>query len=268
MKKLIALSMVALLLTACSTSKQNIVYLSDLSSETSGKLPMKFQSVTIQPDDELMINVSSEIPGATSIFNLPFNNVSAKNELPDNNNVMKFQTYIVPPSGDIMFPQLGKIHVAGMTTTALAEYLEKRISETVDNPIVRVDIINFKVQVAGAVKTPGTIEVKGERFTVLDALAAVGDAVTEARRDNVLVIREQDGETTYHRIDLTDSRTLNSPYFYLKQNDVVYVEPGERIKDKLTYGEKRTFNVSLASIIVSSCSVVASIVVAVLVSNK
>lgn len=259
--------MAALMLSACRSSKQNIVYMSDLQSSLTGKLPMKFQSVTIQPDDELMINVSSEIPGATAAYNLPFNSTTLSSELPENSTLLKYQTYIVNPAGTIEFPLLGKIHVVGMTTTQLAEYLKKRVSETVDNPIVRVEIINFKVQVTGAVKDPGTVNVKGERFTVLDALASVGDAVTEARRDNILIIREQDGETTYHRIDLTDSRSYNSPYFYLRQNDIVYVEPGERIKDKLTYGDKRTFNVSLASIIVSSCSVIASLVVAIVVSK-
>lgn len=262
MKKLYVVSLIMVLLASCSTSKQNIVYLSDLTESKAGKLDIKFQPITIQPDDELMINVSSEIPGATAVFNLPFNNSTTKDELPENSTLLRIQTYIVNASGDITFPMLGKIHVMGMTTSQLAEYLEKRVSETVDNPVVRVELINFKVQVAGAVKDPGTVNVKGERFTVLDALAAVGDAQTEARRDNVLVIREQDGETTYHRIDLTDSRTFESPYFYLRQNDVVYVEPGDRQKDKLTYGEKRTFNVSLASIIVSSCSVIASIIVA------
>lgn len=262
MKKLIALSMLVLLLASCSTSKQNIVYMSDLAESTSGKLPMKFNALTIQPDDELMINVASEIPGATAMYNLPFNNSLTREELPENVTTLKIQTYVVNSLGDINFPMLGKIHVAGMTTTALADYIEKRVSETVDNPMVRVELLNFKVQVAGAVKEPTTIPVRGERFTVLDALAAAGDATIEARRDNVLVIREQDGETTYHRIDLTDSRSYNSPYFYLHQNDVVYVEPGDRQKDKLTYGDKRTFNVSLASIIVSSCSVIASLIVA------
>jgi polysaccharide export outer membrane protein len=149
-----------------------------------------------------------------------------------------------------------------MTTSGLAEYLAKRIGETVENPIVRVELVNFKVQVTGDVKDPQTIKVSSERFTILDAIAAAGDFNVSGRRDNVLVIREEDGEVTYHRIDLSNSKALESPYYYLRQNDVIYVEPGQLKKDELTYSPRRTFNVSLASILVSSASVIASLVIA------
>lgn len=236
--------------------------MSDVAGERHGSLALEPQPLKIRPSDELMINVSSEIAGATAAYNLPFNNTSTKVEIPEQNTIIRFQTYLVDKSGDILFPILGKIHVGGLTTMQLAEYLTKRISETVENPMVRVELVNFKVQVAGEVKEPQTLDVRTERFTVLDALAAAGDMTVQGRRDNVLLIRQEDGEVTYHRIDLNNAKSWESPYFYLQQNDVIYVEPGELRKNEQSYNEKRSFNLTLTSIIVSSCSVIASLVIA------
>ncbi len=262
MKRILYFLFITLLLTGCSASKQNITYLSDLSESNDGVLGVKYKPLTIQVDDELVINVSSEVPTATTVYNLPFNNTTYKEEIPLQNTQIKFQTYIVNSTGDIQFPILGKVHAAGMTTSGLAEYLKERIGETVENPIVRVELVNFKVQVTGDVKDPQTIKVSSERFTILDAIAAAGDFNVSGRRDNVLVIREEDGEVKYHRVDLSNSKALESPYYYLRQNDVIYVEPGQLKKDELTYSPRRTFNVSIASILVSSASVIASLVIA------
>jgi polysaccharide biosynthesis/export protein len=263
MKKI--LGSIILLLTICScstTSKQNIVYFSDLSQSNEGAITVEKRPIKIASNDELVINVSSEVPEASAIYNLPFNNTSMKSEIPEQSTLIRFQTFIVGPSGYIHFPVLGKIHVAGMTTEQLADYLTQRIGETVENPVVRVELVNFKVQVTGEVKEPQTIAVPTERFTVLDAIAGAGDMTVTGRRDNVLVIRQEDGEITYHRLDLTDSKCMQSPYFYLQQNDVVYVEPGEVRKEELTYTSRRNFNVTVASILVSACSVIASLVIA------
>jgi polysaccharide export outer membrane protein len=262
MKKIFAILVLGLLLTSCSSTKENVVYLRDLNESTSGTLPYSYQPIKLQAQDELVINVSSEIPGATASYNLPFNNINTRGELPEQNTVQKYQTYIVNNAGDITFPILGKIHVAGMTTMDLADYLTKRISENVENPVVRVDLLSFKVQVTGAVNSPRSVSTGNERMTVLEAITAAGDVKIGARYDNVLIIREENGEVQYHRINLTDSKSITSPYYYLKQNDVVYVEPGETIKQQLTYNSKRSFNMTTASLIVSTCSVIASLIIA------
>ncbi len=257
------LALLGALLVSCSTSKQNIVLMSDLEASAQGKLPLSAPELRIQPDDELAINVSAEVPAAAAIYNMPLNTNVPRTDL--NATVTasgRIQTYRVTKAGDITFPVLGKLHVAGMTTSALADMLIKRISENVENPIVTVELVNFEVKVTGDVKEPTVIRPDKERFTVLDAIAAAGDINVPGRRDNVLVIREENGETTYHRLDLTDSRTWDPQYYYLRQNDVVYVEPGPNRKDELTYNARRTFNVSLASIIVSAASVLTSLVIA------
>lgn len=256
------LSLLLLLLASCSASKQNIVMMSDLQGSQSGKLALRAPELTIQADDELAINVSSEVPAASAPYNLPINVNTAKEDLANQMDTRRLQTYRVNKSGDIVFPVLGRLHVAGMTTAAVAEMLAGKIAENVENPVVTVELMNFEIKVTGDVKTPQIIRSSKERMTVIDAIAAAGSINVQGRRDNVLVIREKDGETTYHRIDLTDSRTWNPEYFYLRQNDIVYVEPGPSRIDELTYNNRRSFNVSLASIIVSSCSVIASLIIA------
>ena len=244
-KNIAAICLLILLMGSCTSSKQNIVYMSDLQQKQSGAMPVKYEPLKIRPDDELVINVSSEVPAATAIYNLPFNNTSYKNEIPLQNTTVRFQTYIVNNQGDITFPVLGKIKVGGMTTTELADYLYKRISETVENPVVRVELVNFKVQVLGSVNAPGTVNLTSERVTILDAVARAGDLRTGGRRDNVLVMREENGEVKYQRLDLTSSDIVNSPYYYLKQNDVVYVQPNKVRAGQSTINENSVKSVSL-----------------------
>lgn len=257
------LALAGALLASCSSSKQNIVMMSDLEASQQGKLPLSAPELRIQPDDELAINVTAEVPAAAAIYNMPINNNTTRGQLVETiNTAGRVQTYRVNKTGDINFPVLGKLHVAGMTTSNLADMLINRISENVENPLVTVELVNFEVKVTGDVKEPGVLKPDKERFTVLDAIAAAGDITVPGRRDNVMVIREENGETTYHRINLTDTKTWTAEYFFLRQNDVVYVEPGPNRKDELTYNERRSFNVSLASIIVSSASVLTSLVIA------
>lgn len=236
----------------------------DTQAFTNGKLPLQAPELIIEPDDELAINVTAEISAAAAIYNLPINQSTNRDALASSINTQgRTQTYRVNKQGDINFPVLGKLHVAGMTTTGLADMLIERISANVENPMVTVELVNFEVKVTGDVKEPQVIKPNKERFTVMDAIAAAGDINVPGRRDNVMVIRESNGETTYHRIDLTDSKTWDPNYYYLRQNDVVYVEPGPNRVDELTYNERRSFNVSLASIIVSAASVLTSLVIAI-----
>ena len=123
-------------------------------------------------------------------------------------------------------------------------------------------MINFTVNVMGEVRAPQRMVVGKERFTVLDALAAAGDLTEYGKRDNVLVIRTENGKSTYHRINLTDGSIYASPFFYLQQNDVVYVEPNKIKVDNSKYNQFAAFKLSQASTIVSVASVIASLVIA------
>ena len=155
----------------------------------------------------------------------------------------------------IQIPVLGEIKATGMSTDELAAVIKNRVSEQVKDPFVRVEMINFTVNVMGEVKAPQRMVVGKERFTVLDALAAAGDLTEYGKRDNVLVIRTENGKSTYHRLNLTDG-------FYLQQNDVVYVEPNKIKVDNSKYNQFSAFKLSQISTVVGVASVIASLVIA------
>ena len=175
---------------------------------------------------------------------------------------MQNQTYVVNSDGDIYFPVLGKIHVSGMTTEQLQAYLTERISHDVEDPVVNVRIANFEVVVGGEVKSPKKIRVNRNRYSVLDALGDAGDPTEYGERSNVLLVREENGRREYHRLNLNSSDILSSPYFYLQQNDYIYVEPNAVRQANSKYNQHNSFKLSVISTIVSASSVVASLVIA------
>ncbi len=252
---------VAIMLVSCSTNTTSLTYFEDIKRVESGVLSSGSYDVKIIPDDELFISVTSFIPSATAAYNLPLSNPATREDMQITTQPQQ-QCYIVDKNGDIMFPVLGRIHVAGMSTQELTKELEKRIGENVDDPVVRVELMNFRVNVLGEVKKPGAVSVKRERYTLLDALADAGDLTEYGERDNVLLIREENGQRTYHHLNLNDSKILTSPYFYLQQNDVVYVEPNKIRKDNSKYNQNNAYKISVISTIVSACSVIASLVIA------
>ena len=194
-----------LILCGCSSTKT--AYFEDL-NQPSGSLGNLDYEIRIEPADELLITVTSELPEATMMYNLPMTNPATETTLKTPLAGMQQQTYIVDKGGDINFPIIGKLHVEGMTTKALADELTKKIAQDVEAPYVRVELINFKVKVMGEVMKPTSVLVAGERMSILDALAEAGDITIYGQRDNVLLIREENGVKNYYRIDLTKSDIL------------------------------------------------------------
>lgn len=241
----------AIVLAATVTSckaPQSLAYFENADSlKTVGTTALDY-AVKIRPADELIITVNSIVPEATAAYNL--------SSTPQN------QTYVVDTDGEITMPVIGKIHAAGMTTKGLGDYLTEKISKEVDSPVVRVQLANFRVNVLGEVKRPGAIEAKSERFTIFDALAAAEDMTEYGERTNVMVIREENGQRAYHRVNLKDARIVDSPYYYLQQNDVVYVEPNQIKAGNAKYSQNNAFKVAVVSTIVSAVSVIASLVIA------
>lgn len=254
--------MVVVLVSSCHSNNQ-LVYFEDLqeSNDKVMKLDSTNFSLKIVPDDELLITVTSLLPEASAMYNLPMVNLATKGAVSATGNVA-MQTYIVDSQGDIRFPMIGKIHVAGMTTNELTDFLVQNISKEVDDPIVRVEVVNFAINVMGEVKTPGRYNFKTQQVTVLDALATAGDLSEYGRRDNVLLVRRDGGKTIYHRFNLRDAESMNSPYFFLKQNDVIYVEADDVKAGNAKYSTNNSYKLSLASTIVSTISVIASLVIA------
>ncbi|MDE7385624.1 MAG: polysaccharide biosynthesis/export family protein [Muribaculaceae bacterium] len=253
-----------LMLTGCAARKNQLAYFKDLPKDMTEVIVESDEdeySLKIVPDDELLITVTSLEPTATSMFNLPMANVATRGDQQVTGNVA-MQTYIVDSSGDIRFPMLGIIHVEGMTTKQLTDYLIERISPEVESPMIRVEIVNFAINVLGDVKQPGRYTLNKESITVLDALAMAGDMSEYGHRNNVLLIRREGNKKIYHRFDLRDSKSLESPYFYLKQNDVIYIEPDEVKASNAKYNTNNSFKLSVTSTIVSAVSVIASLIIA------
>lgn len=252
---------VSVMMASCTTSKTVLPYFTDISQVSEGSFESENYSPEIKPDDELMITVNSLKPEASAIYNLPLSNPAKSTSLYKTTTPQQ-QTYIVNADGDINFPILGKLHVAGMTVEALQEELTKRISEDVDDPMVTVLLINFRVVVGGEVKQPRSIEVTRSRYSILDALADAGDLTEYGERSNVLLVREENGERKFVHLDLNSSETLTSPYFFLRQNDYIYVEPNKVRQANSKYNQNNSFKLTVISTVVSAASVIASLVIA------
>lgn len=263
MKKanLLILAVITILVASCKTQKTPLPYFTDISDTEIGQLDTMSYVPVIMPDDELSISVNSTNPNATAAFQMYFTNPAVSGELAKASSP-RIQTYLVDSNGDIVFPILGNIHVAGMTCEQLKSFLTQRIEETVKDPIVDVRLLNFTVSVAGEVKNPIIIPITRQRMTILDALAAAGDLTEFGNRSNVLLVREENGKRTYVHLDLNDSKTLTSPYFYLKQNDYIYVSPNPIKESNSRYNQFNAYKLSVISTVVSASSVVASLIIA------
>ena len=260
---LIVLIAAAMLLSCTSTKDNTLAYFKNLGDSPSGVLPNVKGNypVRLQPDYELVISVTSAIPEATAAYNLPMNNPATRAAMMTTTQP-RSQTYLVDSDGFIMMPQLGRIAVGGKTTDEVREHITSLIAKDVKDPFVRVEIVNFGIDVLGEVRNPHRVVTGQQYYTVLDALAACNDLTEFGRRDRVYVIRTENDQRTYHRLDLTSSEIFNSPYFYLQQNDVVYVEPNQIRIDNSKYNQNNAFKLSVISTVVSSVSVIASLIIA------
>ena len=262
--RLLIMMIAAATLLSCTSTKDNtLAYFKDLDIATNGTLPnpQGDYSIRIQPDDELVISITSTVPEATAAYNLPMENPATRSYLRQTTQP-RSQTYIVDGDGCIMLPVLGRMMVKGKTLNEISNEIKAEVEKNVHDPYVRVDIVNFSVDVMGEVRVPQRVYSGHQQFTVLDALAQCGDLTEFGKRDRVYVIRIDEGKRTYQRLNLNSSEVFNSPYFYLQQNDVIYVEPNQIRIDNSKYNQNNAFKLSVISTVVSSVSVIASLVIA------
>lgn len=213
----------ALLSAAACSSYKDIIYFQDIDDVELAPLTNEFEAV-IKKDDRLTIVVSGPDKSVTAPYNLTLselgNGVSSSTD-PERSTL----SYLVDSEGNIDFPTLGKIHVEGMTRNELVEYLTNEIGKDVKDPIVYISFRNYKITVLGEVRSPGTYVIDSEKINILQALGKAGDLNLTAQRDGIILIREEAGQQKHYKIDLKDSHVLDSPYFYLQQNDVLYIPP-------------------------------------------
>jgi polysaccharide biosynthesis/export protein len=215
-----------LLVGAGCVDTKKATYFNDLASTTiTTNTPVP--ETIIRKNDLLNINVSSLDAQASAIFNAPnllpaaINNGSSASEI---------LGYLVGNDGTIQFPILGNVKAEGLTKDQLKESIQKKLLDQnlLKGPIVSVRFLNFRVTVLGEVKNPTAIDVPSEKISLLEAIGLAGDLTIYAKRDNVLVIREvENGNKEVKRINLNSAELLSSPYYYLKSNDIVYVEPNK-----------------------------------------
>ncbi|MBF02165.1 MAG: sugar transporter [Flavobacterium sp.] len=231
-------------LVSCA-SKKDLIYLQN------NKENQKASSYEpyLQKDDVLLILVTSENPEIAAPYNLK--SVIIDNNTPDATTNTKLQTYIIDSNGNIEFPILGSIHLAGLTKSDAVAKVKEALKDHVTDAVVNIRILNFKISVLGEVTHPGSYTIKSERITLLEALSLAGDLTIYGKRNNILLIREQNGNKVMERIDITKTDFMDSPYYYLSQNDVLYVEPNKTRINSSSIGPNITVGISALSLIVT-----------------
>ena len=235
-KNLIFGMLLGLLLASCASSKK-LVYLQDTATNEEQEELLNYEP-TLQPDDLISIHVSGLDALASATFNIY--------ESPVNIGNPRLLPYLVNKEGNIHFPVLGTVLVNGLTTLQLTHHLEEKIKEYLVNPIINIRLLNFKISVMGDVKVPGAYTIPNERITILEALALAGDLTIQGKRKDILLIREVAGKRTVITLDLTDRNLFNSPYYYLAQNDVIYVAPNKAKVNSSAVGS--SFGIILSSV--------------------
>ncbi|WP_207425348.1 polysaccharide biosynthesis/export family protein [Pedobacter sp. SYSU D00535] len=209
--------------SSCNSYKK-IAYFQDLNKNASREDVNNFTPLKVETDDVLGISVTSLNPEASSIFNYNLNTINGTSV---NNAANPVIGYVVDSKGDIFLPLIGSMKVQGLTLTEVRDQIRKRLLTYLREPVVNIRLLNFKVSVLGDVARPGSYPVQSERITVTEAIALAGDLNITAQRDNILLVREREGKREYIPIDLTSKRLFNSPYYYLRSNDVLYIQPGK-----------------------------------------
>lgn len=250
-------------ISSCTSAKKQISYVQDLSNGTVINISQS-NTITARPDDKISIVVNSKDPQLADLFNLPIisHRVGDASNMRYSSN-QQILSYNVNADGDIDFPVIGKIHVEGLTRQQIADKIKAELVQRrlVADPVVTVDFLNLFVSVLGEVNKPGRIDIDRERISILDALGEAGDLTIYGNRKNVTVLREDSNRIISYQVDLTDAVSLaNSPVYYLRQTDVIYVEPNNtRARQSTVNGNNvlsTSFWISLASLLTTVCVLV------------
>ena len=261
LNKTILSFIVIFLFCSCSMSKK-IPYFKGLESSNE-EIPVVQNEPIIHNDDMLSIVVSATDPLTVAPFNLPIISYSSPGE-EKLSTTPTMQPYVVDVNGEINFPIIGKIKIGGLKKSEAVTLIKEKLQPYLKDPIITIQFLNYKITILGEVQKPGTYTISNEHISILQALGIAGDLTIYGRRDNVLLIREKEGgKKEYIRIDLTQTNVLSSPFYYLQQNDVIYVEPNKtRINTVISAAASTNAAIYLSSI--SSLASVATTIVAVL----
>ncbi|RZK70130.1 MAG: sugar transporter [Pedobacter sp.] len=253
-KMYLMLALLTLLYSSCA-ERRNLVYFSNLAKQT-GSERLQEQSIKIQQNDLLRINVSSLNQESNILF---ASNTQSNNSTPSY--YLEPSGYRVGYNGEVVFPVIGSVKVGGLTIAEAQDLVVSKLDKYVKQAIVEVQILNFKITVIGEVNKPSSFVVAGDHINLLEALGMAGDMTVYGKRENVLIIREQNGQRIMKRLNLNQQDALTSPFFTLRQNDIIYVEPDK--SKAIEYSP----NTRLMPIVIASISAVAVLITALLNSK-
>lgn len=212
-----------LMIVASCSSYQKIPYFQDLKqTDTESQDINNYSPPVIMPGDILAINVSSRNPESSAVFNYNLNTVSGSASISSENPVIG---YLVDDNGDIFLPYIGAVNVTGKNIAEVRDRITSKLTSLYKDPVVNIRIVNFKVSIMGDVQRPDVYTLQNERTTITQALSLAGDLNITAKRTNVLLIRSENGKRVFVRMNLTSKKLFESPYYFLKNNDEIYVEP-------------------------------------------
>ena len=251
--------MLLLMLVVTSCSAPKLGYFQDLEPDQVFNL-RQVERIKIQPGDKLAILVTSKDPQLAYLFNLPVVGHYRSSSSEASMSMSQMTNYTVNSDGTIFFPILGNIAIQGMTRAEVVERIRNELisKELLKDAVVTVNFLDLYYEVMGEVKLPGRFPIDHDQVTLLDALGRAGDLTIYGKRENVLVAREENGVQRFYRIDLTKAENLyNSPAFYLKQNDIIYVEPNtKKARESIDNGSafiQPSFWISAISLLTSLC---------------
>ena len=250
-----------MLLTGCGSTK-NVAYLQNSDSINFDQSRFLYDA-RIMPKDQITISVNTTNAEASLPFNLLLQNAYQQGRTVSSGAGGTLMPYLVDNDGFINFPIVGKLHVGGLTKSEaenlVTEKIRPYLAET-ENPVVTVTMASYSVSVLGEVNRPGTFQVSREKITILEALAQAGDLTIYGVRDRVKLIREDaTGKKSIVTLNLNDANIINSPYYYLQQNDVIYVEPNKVKAQNSKVGQTTTLWFSATSILISLTSLLYNI---------
>lgn len=254
--------LLAVVLLASCTSYKSVPYLQNSDEINPDYATLQPYDARIMPKDLLTITVNTTDPQAAAPFNLttqtPYN--VAQSTIVTSQ--PSLQQYLVDNSGNINFPVLGSLHLGGLTKNQAEALITERLGAYLkETPVVTVRMVNYKISVMGEVTRPGTFTVSNEKINVLEALAMAGDLTIYGIRDNVKLIREDEqGRRSIYTLNLNDANLVLSPYYYMQQNDILYVTPNKAKAKNSDIGNSTTLWVSATSIMVSIASLIVNIV--------
>ena len=250
-KSFFLLGVITLILASCSSYKQ-VPYLQNAAIVNTSE-PQPLYDAKIMPKDLLTITVNTTAPEAAAPFNLTVQSSINAARTTTLTQQPTLQQYLVNNEGNIDFPVLGTLHIGGLTKSEAEDLIREKLKPYLrETPIVTVRMTNYKISVLGEVARPGTFTVSNEKVNVLEALAMAGDMTIWGMRNNVKLVREDaTGKREIVYLDLNDADIVTSPYYYLQQNDIIYVTPNETKAKNSDIGQSTTLWLSATSILIS-----------------